>query len=43
MSTKDLAAIKKCLILAIIQLSPNTIMIQNNQSLEKWKMKLAAL
>ena len=32
---KDLAAIKKCLILVIIRLSQNTMMIETNQSLEK--------
>ena len=34
-SMKILAAIKKCLILVIIRLTENTIMVQENLSLEK--------
>ena len=34
---KTLTAIKKCLILVIIQLSQNTMMIQTNQSLKKMR------
>ena len=40
---KILEAIKKCLTLAIIQLSQNITMIQTNKLLEKWKMKQLAL
>ena len=38
MSLKILVAINECSILVIIWLSQNTMMIQTNYSLEKWKM-----
>ena len=37
MSMKILAAVKKCLILVIVQLSQNTMMIETDQSLVKRK------
>ena len=43
MPIKNLAAIKKCLISVIYQLSQNNMMIQINYSLQKWKMRLEVL